>query len=231
MLYAVATWSEVSVLLLWQEEEVSAGIRFIFWGFWSWMKLFLLQTFMVCNYMLECVFVYHIVIRMYCHLCCQEFAHTTTVCTVFKFALMCQWCGGYHNRLWTFLFSAVIPLQSYSCSVVLPQGFICNCLHKCFSLFHSFPPLCPSFWFLMDCIHCVCLVLWCVNIRLPFVMYSLFSLLLSWAPPLMSGGVPVDAGYLCSMIAMLGVVIKTLHVSVQLLPLTLVVTAVMLKII
>lgn len=41
----------------------------------------------------------------------------------------------------------------------------------------------------------------------------------------------MDAGYLCSMIAMLGVVIKTLHVSVQLLPLTLVVTAVMLKII
>jgi hypothetical protein len=47
----------------------------------------------------------------------------------------------------------------------------------------------------------------------------------------MSGGVPVDAGFLCSMIAMLGMVMKTLHMSVQLLPLTLVVTAVMLKII
>jgi len=47
----------------------------------------------------------------------------------------------------------------------------------------------------------------------------------------MSGGVPMDAGFLCNMIAMLGVVIKTLHMSVQLLPLTLIVTAVMLKII
>ena len=44
-------------------------------------------------------------------------------------------------------------------------------------------------------------------------------------------GCTVDAGFLCSMIAMLGVVIKTLYMSVQLLPLTLVVTAVMLKII
>jgi len=47
----------------------------------------------------------------------------------------------------------------------------------------------------------------------------------------MSGGVPVDAGFLCSMIAVLGVVIKTLHMTVQLLPLTLVVTAVTFKII
>lgn len=72
--------------------------------------------------------------------------------------------------------------------------------------------LLPSFvsflWFLMDCVHCMCLVLWYVNIRWPFVMYRLFSLLLSWAPPLMSGGVPVDAGFLCNMIAVLGVVIE-----------------------
>jgi len=47
----------------------------------------------------------------------------------------------------------------------------------------------------------------------------------------MSRGVPRDAGFLCNMIAMLGVVIKTLHMSVQLFSLTLVVTAVMLKII
>lgn len=47
----------------------------------------------------------------------------------------------------------------------------------------------------------------------------------------MSGGVPAVAGLLCNMIAMLGVVIKTLPMSVQLLPLTLVVTAVVLKII
>lgn len=47
----------------------------------------------------------------------------------------------------------------------------------------------------------------------------------------MSGGVPKDVDFLCSKIAMLGVVIGSLYVSVQLLQLTVVVPAVMPKII
>ena len=129
-----------------------------FWGYWSWMELFLLQKFIVWNYVLECVLVYHIVIRMYCHLCCQEFAHIIPVCTVFKFALMCQWCGGYHNHLWTFLFSALtlckitpVPLSCHRFSIVTVFTNVVS-----ISLLPSFVAF---LWFLMDRVHCVCLVL------------------------------------------------------------------------
>ena len=145
MLYAVANWSEVSVLLLWQEEDVSAGSRFIFWGYWSWMELFLLQKFMVCNYVGMCFSVPH------CHqnvmppvlsgICTY---HTCLYCFQICFDVSVMWRLPQPSLdIPVFSCHPFAELLLFHC---LATDFICNC-SQMLSLFHSFPPLCPSFDF------------------------------------------------------------------------------------
>lgn len=150
---------------------------------------------------------------------CQEFANLTAVyfcCFPICFDVSVMQMSPQLD-IYIFLshpFAKFLP--SYCHSTAFSSVFVSTHVVS-ISLLHTY----VSFWFL---IVFTVFVWYCIMMRkydIAICNVQFVSLIGIKSTTSALRGVPVEAGFLCNMIAMLGVVIKTLYVPVQLLPVTL----------